>query len=65
VKMVVNGKEACSSNAVYGGTGATLIVDGKEWQTITQMTECAGPIQIKQGDKIQVVAAYDTITHPP
>jgi hypothetical protein len=65
VKVKVNGKVICSSDAIYGGTGATLIVDGKEWQTITKMTECAGPFPIQKGDKVQVIAAYDTIAHPP
>ena len=63
VKMVVSGREVCLSKAIYGGT-STLIVDGKEWQTITKMTECTGPVKIKKGEKIQVTATYDTKNHP-
>ena len=65
IRMYVNDKLVCSSNAEYGGNGGNLIVDGKEWQTITKMTECAGPIGVKKNDKITVSAAYDTIAHPP
>lgn len=65
VKMLVNNKQVCSSDAIYGGTGSTLIVEGKEWQTITKMSECSGPVAIKKNDKITIVAQYDTVAHPP
>jgi len=61
---MINGKEACSSDAIYGGAGSALTVDGKEWQTIKKMTECPGPISVKAGDKIQIVAGWDTLHHP-
>jgi hypothetical protein len=65
IRVFLNDKEVCSSNAEYGGNGGHLIVDGKEWQTITKMTECAGPVTVKKGDYITVKAAYDTVAHPP
>jgi hypothetical protein len=64
VKFIVNDKEICSSNAVYGGTDSTLKVDGKDWATIARMTECPGPFHLNKGDKVTVVATYDTVKYP-
>ena len=64
VQMQINGKLVCSSNATYGGEGHTTVVDGKEWATITKMSECMDPIEVKRGDKVKIVAAYDTVAHP-
>jgi hypothetical protein len=64
VNMIANGKSVCSSKATYGGTGSSLSVGGKEWQTITKMSECDGPIEVKKGDQIVISATYDTKNHP-
>jgi len=76
----VNGKQVCESKAVYGGADATLgggmgghmrsISDGGphesngKWETISEMSQCYGPIQIKKGDTFELEAFYDTVLHP-
>ena len=61
----INGKYACSSNAVYGGgTGTTKTPDGKIWETISGMSLCPGPIKIKDGDYMSMIARYDLTQHP-
>jgi hypothetical protein len=62
--MSVNNKLVCTSNATYGGAGSSTIINGKEWQTITKMSECAGPISVKKGDQVLIMAGYDTEKHP-
>jgi hypothetical protein len=62
--MMVNDKPVCTSKATYGGSGSALQVNGKEWQTITTMSECSKPIAVKKGDILTVSATYDTKNHP-
>jgi hypothetical protein len=64
VTAYVNGKQICSSEATYGLAGGATIVDGKEWKTISKMSECTEPIQLVKGDKIKLVADYDNNAHP-
>jgi hypothetical protein len=61
----VNDKLACNSTALYGLAGGELVVGGKEWKTISKMTECLDPFPVKKGDKIRLEAVYDNIAHPP
>lgn len=63
VSMQVNDKTVCTSKATYGGS-SSLVVDGKEWQSITTMGECSDPIPVKKGDILRVLAGYDTKNHP-
>jgi hypothetical protein len=62
--MWVNGKDVCTSEATYGGAGSSLSINGKEWQTITKMSECNGPIVVKKGDNVIITNKYDTKSHP-
>jgi hypothetical protein len=63
--MFINDKYICSSKAVYGGTTGTLAdKDGKKWETISEMTGCPGPIVVKKGDYMTMVAEYDLKKHP-
>jgi hypothetical protein len=62
--LYINDEYACSSNAVYGGEGGTRVVDGKQWETISGMTICPGPIKIKDGDYMSMIARYDLTKHP-
>jgi hypothetical protein len=64
VTLSINGKKYCTSNALYGGEGGTLNIDGKAWETIRKMEECNTPIPVKKGDILKVEAAYDTKKHP-
>jgi hypothetical protein len=64
VSMRINNNVVCTSNATYGGAGSSTIINGKEWQTITKMSECAGPIPVKKGDQVLISAGYDTEKHP-
>jgi hypothetical protein len=65
VSAFINDKLACESKAIYGLAGGELLVDGKEWKTISKMTECLEPYPVKKGDKLRLEAAYDKSLHPP
>ncbi|KAF2670726.1 hypothetical protein BT63DRAFT_199949 [Microthyrium microscopicum] len=62
MKIMVNGKAACSSDAIYGGDGGTT-VDGQKWQTITGYSPCLGGIQVHKNDNISMIANYDLTKH--
>jgi hypothetical protein len=47
-----------------GGSSSDKDANGKAFATISHMTECTDPIEIKKGDKITLSANYDLITHP-
>jgi hypothetical protein len=64
VKMMVNGAVVCNSLATYGGSEATLVNDGKKWETLSSMSECGDAIPVKKGDIVKLEAAFDTLTHP-
>jgi hypothetical protein len=60
----VNNKQVCRSEASYGLAGGKLIIEGKEWTTISKMSECVEPIAVKVGDSVRIEAEYDHVTHP-
>jgi hypothetical protein len=65
IDMFINGRYVCSSKSVYGGTSGTLTgKNGKTWKTISQMTGCPGPIKVKKGDYMTMIAEYDLGKHP-
>jgi hypothetical protein len=64
VAAYVNGKLVCNSVASYGLEGGRTIVDGKEWKTISKMSECLDPIELKKGDTIKLEASFDNVAHP-
>ncbi|KAF2403692.1 hypothetical protein EJ06DRAFT_288207 [Trichodelitschia bisporula] len=64
VTAFVNGKPICTSQATYGSAGAELIVNGKAWKTISKMSDCLDPVELKKGDKIRLEATYDNVAHP-
>jgi hypothetical protein len=53
VNMEINGRLACGSSAIYD-----------EKHTLSSMTLCPVPIEIKEGDKIVLTSTYDTKAHP-
>lgn len=57
----LNNKTVCSSRAIYG---TQLQMDGKDWTTIAQMTDCTEPFKVKKGDVIRLIVNYDEIAHP-
>ncbi|KAF2395827.1 hypothetical protein EJ06DRAFT_255790 [Trichodelitschia bisporula] len=59
----VNGKVACSSQAVYGGTDGGAVINGEKWETITAYTPCGDHVAIKKGDKLTMEAWYDLTAH--
>lgn len=66
LKLIINDKVVCASAASYGGAESTLVgKDGKVWETINKMSECNDPVKVKNGDVVQLEAAFDTVTHPP
>jgi len=65
IVLKLNDRVICDSQAVYGGDGSeTVGADGKKWMTISAMTECNKPIEVKKGDVIVTEAIYDTDLHP-
>jgi hypothetical protein len=60
--VLLNEKPVCISKAVYGTKLKTE--GGKEWTTISEMTECLDAIRVKKGDKIALETKFDEISHP-
>jgi len=65
VVVSVNGKESCTSKAIYGGEGHEGVdPDGKPWSTLRELTICDQPIKVKKGDKLGLEAQFDMEKHP-
>lgn len=64
MELYLNDKLVCKSDATYGGGAGTMKTDGKEWTTISKMSECNDTIQVKKGDKISMKSRYNTVKHP-
>ena len=62
MKIYLNDKLVCQSNAVYGQDGGTSVNGGK-WDTITSYTPCLEPIKIKPGDVVKMTSDYDLLKH--
>jgi hypothetical protein len=62
--LYLDDKLVCNSTATYGGPGGTVKVNGKDWQTISKMTECGNPVKVKKGDRLSMKSFYNTIKHP-
>jgi hypothetical protein len=54
----INGKEVCTSKAVYGKGGN---ISGEK---ILYMSPCGKNIPIKKGDVLTINSVYDLKTHP-
>lgn len=55
--LLLNGKEVCNSDAVYGK-------GGENYETILYMSPCPEAIPIKKGDMMELKSVYDLKTHP-
>lgn len=64
VTFNLNGKQICESTAIYGGESATMVIDGKQWQTISEMKSCNSPVKVKAGDILEISANFDLEKHP-
>jgi len=62
LKMLVNGKVACTSDPIYGQDGAST-VNGEKWETITSYSPCRDPIKLTRGDKVMMTSDYDLRQH--
>ena len=62
LKLLVNNKVMCTSEAVYGQDGGTM-VNGQKWDTITSYTPCRDPVKITKGDEVKIVSDYDLRKH--
>jgi hypothetical protein len=70
----VNGKVVCESKAIYGASGSAGGMGGMRrrdgphssggWKTISEMSQCYGPIKISKGSTFELEAKYDLIKHP-
>jgi hypothetical protein len=61
--LFVNGKQVCSSRALYGGTDGGTFIDGQKWETITGYDICSGPVSVNRGDNLTIEAYYDLKAH--
>ena len=65
MELFLNNKMICHSDAIYGGKGGTLRLDnGKNWETISEMTDCNDVIKVKKGDLLKLKSIYDLKKHP-
>jgi hypothetical protein len=62
VKLLVNGKLVCNSQAHYGGDKGTTSVGGEKWETIQSYDRC-GAIDVSKGDSIVIESTYDLGKH--
>jgi len=60
--VFLNEKPVCVSKAVYGTKMKSE--NGKEWTTISQMTDCLDAVRVKKGDKIALETKFDEKSHP-
>ena len=63
IVILLNDKAVCESQAIYG-TKMKATDGGKDWTTISQMTDCEREFDVKKGDKIKLLVKYDEIAHP-
>jgi hypothetical protein len=63
--LYLNDKPVCTSVATYGGVAfAKANIDGKNWETISNMNDCTTPMSVKRGDSLRMESIYDTTKHP-
>jgi hypothetical protein len=63
--FVVNGKEICTSQIVYGGPGHEgADATGKVWKSMSKTIGCPDIISVKKGDKLNFYADFDLAEHP-
>ena len=63
----INGKEVCSSKALYGGPGHEgKSASGEAWTMINTMEFCKPnqPIKVSKGDKLTLSGNFDLVKHP-
>jgi hypothetical protein len=65
IELFINNQSICNSKAEYGGKEGSFTDDsGKVWESISKMSTCEDSIKVTKGDKISMVAYYDTELHP-
>jgi hypothetical protein len=61
MKVHVNGKVACSAEAIYGQEGG-MSMSGQEWETISHYTACE-PIELHPEDEVKISSDFDLRQH--
>lgn len=61
IDMQINKKHVCTSVAGYGGEGS----ENGGVKTISSMSHCEKPIEVKKGDKLSMSVTYDLQKYPP
>jgi hypothetical protein len=61
----VNGKDVCTTKAIYGGDhgGVKTTNATQNWETITGYTSCDEAIKVKKNDIITMTSLYDVPKH--
>jgi hypothetical protein len=49
---------------VYSPAIGSFGAQGRQWKSITGMTVCPGPIEVKKGDYLEMNAQYDFSKYP-
>ena len=62
--MILNDKVICESLPTYASGAGAKSPDGKDWQTITDMSRCNDMLPFKKGDIVKLKSIYDTTAHP-
>jgi hypothetical protein len=62
MRVVLNDKVLCHSNAIYGQDTGTS-VRGELWETIIGYEPCLGPFKVRTGHKIFISSDYDLRKH--
>jgi hypothetical protein len=62
MSVYLNDKLVCETKAIYGTTLKSE--SGKDWTTISEVTQCTEPVKVKKGDRIALETKLDEIAHP-
>ena len=65
ISLLQNGKQVCSSEAIYGADEAMKGIGGAgaDWVTIKDMSICS-PFKVRKGDILALKSSYDFDKHP-
>jgi hypothetical protein len=62
ITVYLNEKPVCVTKAIYGTKMKTG--SGKDWTTISEVTDCLEPIPVKKGDNLVLETKFDELAHP-
>jgi hypothetical protein len=63
IKVYLNDRLVCTSEAVYGGAQGGTTIGGQKWETISSYKSCLEPVPLKVGDVLTMTSDYDLTKH--